>query len=357
MKPIKQSQILGSIVNTVTGTGVNNTDPKNPVINLPDLSAYATKLWVQQQNYLTEEDDPTGVASLVFSGTTTKTLTITLNNGTQISNTFDDLNSTYLGLTLADLNNSPSDTTNKLISSAVLNQYINSKLSSVMSYKGQVQNYAALPNSGNKIGDIYNVVDADPTHQLRAGDNVAWNGTDWDVMSGWIDTSAFLTEEFDPKGVDNLEVTGDAIKTIKVTLRDGTIFTQTFTDNDTTYRTGNLALLQATTPDTILSVWSPQTLNQWLNAKGFITLADLPAVGIPQEDKFTVVAGHIVSGLVTLLLTNTPRLQDHVLLFYNNVYIPTSAYTRAGVTLKITNSLLPTPIEVGDEVVAVYKKN
>lgn len=48
-------------------------------------------------------------------------------------------------------------------------------LTSAMHYKGQVATYADLP-TGSEIGDVYNVADT--------GDNYAWNGTEWDKLSG-----------------------------------------------------------------------------------------------------------------------------------------------------------------------------
>lgn len=45
-----------------------------------------------------------------------------------------------------------------------------------------------------EIGDVYNIKNADPTHDIAAGDNVAWTGLDWDKLGGSIDTSNFVTK-------------------------------------------------------------------------------------------------------------------------------------------------------------------
>lgn len=52
-------------------------------------------------------------------------------------------------------------------------------LSTVYIFKGSVTTYADLPATGQKIGDVYNIENADSIHSIAAGDNVAWGG--WKV--------------------------------------------------------------------------------------------------------------------------------------------------------------------------------
>ena len=66
-----------------------------------------------------------------------------------------------------------------------------SDISSVYKYKGSVETYGELPKSNQQIGDVYNVETADSSHGVKAGDNVAWNGTAWDVLSGTVDLSNY----------------------------------------------------------------------------------------------------------------------------------------------------------------------
>ena len=55
----------------------------------------------------------------------------------------------------------------------------------VYKYKWSVQNYEDLPSSWMKIWDVYNVVNAHTTAPIfPAWSNVAWTGTEWDVL-GW----------------------------------------------------------------------------------------------------------------------------------------------------------------------------
>lgn len=44
----------------------------------------------------------------------------------------------------------------------------------------------------NQKGDVWNIVNADAAHGVNAGDNVAWNGTTWDVLAGTMDLSAYM---------------------------------------------------------------------------------------------------------------------------------------------------------------------
>lgn len=64
-------------------------------------------------------------------------------------------------------------------------------LATVYKYKGSVETYANLPTSGQQVGDVYNVKQADPDHNIEAGDNVAWDGTTWDILAGDTDLSGY----------------------------------------------------------------------------------------------------------------------------------------------------------------------
>lgn len=64
-------------------------------------------------------------------------------------------------------------------------------LTTVYQYKGSVATYADLPTTGQKVGDVYNVETADPDHGIKAGDNVAWDGAQWDILGGNHDLSGY----------------------------------------------------------------------------------------------------------------------------------------------------------------------
>lgn len=67
---------------------------------------------------------------------------------------------------------------------------INNSLSSVMTYKGTVANYADLPSENVALGDTYNITNA--SEHNNAGDNATWNGTSWDILGGAIDLSTYI---------------------------------------------------------------------------------------------------------------------------------------------------------------------
>lgn len=58
---------------------------------------------------------------------------------------------------------------------------ISSSISSAYKYKGSVANQAALPSSGQNVGDVYDTQDT--------GMNYAWNGSAWDSLGTYVDTS------------------------------------------------------------------------------------------------------------------------------------------------------------------------
>ena len=64
-------------------------------------------------------------------------------------------------------------------------------LTTVYQYKGSVATYADLPTTGKKVGDVWNVETADPDHGIKAGDNVAWDGAQWDILGGNHDLSGY----------------------------------------------------------------------------------------------------------------------------------------------------------------------
>jgi hypothetical protein len=83
--------------------------------------------------------------------------------------------------------------TNKKVNVDLSNYATKADISSVYKYKGTVSTYGDLPSSGQTVGDVYNVETADATHGIKAGDNVAWDGTAWDVLAGVVDLSNYVT--------------------------------------------------------------------------------------------------------------------------------------------------------------------
>ena len=103
-----------------------------------------------------------------------------------------------------------------------LSEYAKSAdLTTVLTYKGTVATYADLPVAAdNKVGDVYNVTAADADHNLNAGENVAWNGADWDNLGGVTDLSGKVDKETG-KGLS----TNDFTDALKKKLEDITVAT------------------------------------------------------------------------------------------------------------------------------------
>ena len=80
-----------------------------------------------------------------------------------------------------------------------LSDYVKgSDVASALIYKGSVNDFASLPTLNLKTGYVYNIVAAGGTDAngtvIKAGDNVAFNGTGWDVLAGTQDLSAYVTQ-------------------------------------------------------------------------------------------------------------------------------------------------------------------
>lgn len=75
-----------------------------------------------------------------------------------------------------DLPGNLSDLTNDtgFLNATQVNDAIDAKATTLMDYKGSVANFAALPTTGNKVGDTYNLQDT--------GENYSWDGTQWDCL-------------------------------------------------------------------------------------------------------------------------------------------------------------------------------
>lgn len=71
-------------------------------------------------------------------------------------------------------------------------------VSSALKYKGTKETTSALPTSGNATGDVWNITKACAASgalpKVNAGDNVAWNGTGWDVLAGTVDLSNYYVK-------------------------------------------------------------------------------------------------------------------------------------------------------------------
>lgn len=79
--------------------------------------------------------------------------------------------------------------------STATKDYIDTKVSGAMVYRGSVQKFSDLPTDAQN-GDVYNVVEAYLTYPPNT--NYAWNGSSWDPLGGSLaDVYAKLNEKVD----------------------------------------------------------------------------------------------------------------------------------------------------------------
>ena len=91
------------------------------------------------------------------------------------------------------------------------------KVSSVVTYRGTVDNFSSLPTglTSDNTGDMYNIKNAGGTdssgNEIKAGDNVVWNGSGWDDQSGHVDLSDYYTKEEIGKSVLSIVANDDTL--------------------------------------------------------------------------------------------------------------------------------------------------
>lgn len=66
---------------------------------------------------------------------------------------------------------------------------LKSDLTAVYKYKGSKASYGALPETGNTVGDVWNVEDT--------GMNYAWTGTAWDALGETFEIQSITNAEID----------------------------------------------------------------------------------------------------------------------------------------------------------------
>ena len=151
------SGATSGIVNTLTGTYWTSAVTKQK-IDAAVTSAYTASTAYTSNNYLTKTS----------AGTAYDTLDGKIANAVESAVT---LSASVVSF-----------------SAGVVNQLV-----TLFVYKGTKDTYAQLPTTGNKKGDVYNVVSG--YNETLPGTNWAWDGSKWDPLGGSLDTSVFLTGE------------------------------------------------------------------------------------------------------------------------------------------------------------------
>ena len=83
---------------------------------------------------------------------------------------------------------------------------LDGKLSGAMHFKGTVATVAALPSSGQEVGDMYNVT--------ATGANYAWDGSAWDKLSENIDLSGLQPNLTSANAGTGISITGSGANVV-----------------------------------------------------------------------------------------------------------------------------------------------
>lgn len=107
-----------------------------------------------------------------------------------------DTNTTYTEATASQAGLMSAANFSKLAAFSAASEYAKkSDISSVYRYKGSLDNAAALPASGQAVGDTYDIKTA--SSYGPAGTNVAWNGAAWDALGGSLDLETISNADID----------------------------------------------------------------------------------------------------------------------------------------------------------------
>lgn len=133
---------------------------------------------------------------------TTYSVATSSSDGLMSSSDFDKLASIESGaevnvLESVSVNGSPLVITSKGVNIDLSGYALKTDITNVYKYQGSVNNYSDLPTTGLTAGDVYNVVNADESHGIDAGENVAWTGSAWDPLGGSFLITAITNAQID----------------------------------------------------------------------------------------------------------------------------------------------------------------
>ena len=156
------------------------------------------------------------------------------------NNVINAANTTY-SFDSTPIENSPNGITSGGVYAA-----IQSAASSVYEYKGAC-NRADLPAVGSRVGDVYNLLDA--SEFGPAGTNVAWNGTQWQILGGAYSAGENIT-------ISNSGV----ISAVNTTYSAGSNITispqHEISATNTTYTAGENVTIEETTINAVNTTYS-----------------------------------------------------------------------------------------------------
>lgn len=165
-KPVIEGHELASGSQTAASLGLATPSDVSDAVSTA-TQGMATQSWVTSQNYQTQEQVSQTVS------------TATANMATQ---------SWVQGLGYQDAEQ--------------VQTAINTSVASAFTYKGTKATVSELPQSDNKVGDVWHVTEDDGEY--------AWDGTQWEALGGNMDMSAYVLHS------EMVEIDEDAINEICV---------------------------------------------------------------------------------------------------------------------------------------------
>ena len=165
-------------------------------IDLEILGYFKTKLQNWSKGLFVQKEQGKGLSSNDYT-TTEKNKLSGVATGAQVN-----------VLEAVQINGTDLVASNKKVNIDLSSYATKADIGSVYKYKGSVENFSDLPTTGITAGDVYNVEKANKSKGINAGDNVAWTGTDWDVLAGTVDTSNFV-QKVTGKGLSSNDFTND----------------------------------------------------------------------------------------------------------------------------------------------------
>lgn len=166
---------------SVNGTNVPPDGNKNVALTIPTATSALTNDGDGTSDFATEDyvDQNGGKIDSISVNNVPQTIDANKNVNLDLSGyqTASDVSAAIIAA-LAN-GNDPYQTASAVASA------IASAVASAYKYKGSVATVADLPASGNTNGDVYDV--------QATGVNYAWNGTEWDALGQYVDTSVLWT--------------------------------------------------------------------------------------------------------------------------------------------------------------------
>lgn len=142
-----------------------------------------------------------------FDGSAARTISYNTVGAAPASHTHDDryYTETEINSKITEINNTingKSDSghnhDDRYYTETEVDTKIAAAVSSALKYKGTKATTGDLPTSGNATGDVWNITSAcaatSTLPKVNAGDNVAWNGSAWDVLAGTVDLSNYYNK-------------------------------------------------------------------------------------------------------------------------------------------------------------------